>query len=364
MKSFSKIDIAVIGGGVLGLWSAYYLLKKFPNLSIVVFESEKFLGEHTSGRNSEVLHAGIYYPSDSLKYLHCLHGNQLWRDYILHKKMSFLDCGKIIAATTAQEDELEKLEIRCNENQVPGIRRLSKMEIQSLREFIYIDTGLFSASTAVLNVSEALNFLKRDIEAMGGIVLLNSKARLKEFSNHHFLMEVNEDTVEASTLVNTAGLFSINFRESLGLFDFKNFYVKGNYLKLKKKINLNNLIYPVPPEDQLGLGVHLTLDTAGDQKFGPDTEKISSIDYSMDPSLIEKLAPSINRVFKNIKINNLQLGYAGIRPKIKKEESIVTDFIFNTSTQHGIGGYYEFLGIESPGLTASPSLALMLSNII
>ena len=127
---------------------------------------------------------------------------------------------------------------------------------------------------------------------------------------------------------------------------------------------MDKLVYPLPPPGGLGLGVHLTLDTAGEQKFGPDTEVVSKIDYALDDSLKKKMASAIHQVFKNIQDEDLHLGYAGIRPKIKKDGVIVSDFVLGNFSHHGIKGYFEFLGIESPGITASPSLAMKLSSIL
>ena len=133
---------------------------------------------------------------------------------------------------------------------------------------------------------------------------------------------------------------------------------------MKRKLDFDKLIYPIPPANGLGLGVHLTLDSAGEQKFGPDTEEVMAIDYSINNLLIGKMLPSINKIFKNIHEVDLQLGYAGIQPKLKKNGQLVSDFIFNTQIEHGIKGYFEFLGIESPGLTAAPSLAKKLCDAL
>lgn len=359
-KEIHKIDVAIVGGGIVGLWSAYTLLKKFPQLTVVVFEAENYLGEHTTGRNSEVLHSGLYYPQHSLKLVHCLAGNELWRDYIRQKKMPFLDCGKVIVAANGQQEKLDQLLKRGHENGVKGIRPLTQSEVKDLSQVLHIENGFFIASSGVLNVSEAMNFLKQDIENFGGIVLKNNKVTVLESSAENFLLEVNGDQILANRLINTAGLFAVELRESLGLHDYTNYYVKGSYLKLKKKINADKLIYPIPPANGLGLGVHLTLDTAGDQKFGPNTEIVDRIDYSLNESLKAQMVSDIHLIFKNINEDDLQLGYAGVRPKVKKDGNLMTDFIFNTDKEHGLKGYFEFLGIESPGLTASPSLARML----
>jgi L-2-hydroxyglutarate oxidase LhgO len=360
-KVVQKIDVAIVGGGIVGLWSAYFILKKFKHLSVAVFEAENYLGEHTTGRNSEVLHSGIYYSTHSLKYLHCLRGNQMWRDYVLKKNLSFLDCGKVIVSSRSQADKLDSLYAQAQKNNIQGIRKLSQVEIATLGESVNLDDGFFCPTSGVLNVSEAIFAIKQDVENMGGIILTRNRVQLLEHADENFLLEVNGDYIQATTLVNAGGLFAVDFRKSLSLLDYENYYVKGNYLNLQKKIKSEHLIYPIPPDNGLGLGVHLTLDTSGAQKIGPDTEEVTKINYAVDEKLIGKMLPAIQAVFKNIEEKNLSLAYSGIRPKVKCSNNLVTDFIFNTASEHKIKGYFEFLGIESPGITASISLAEMLS---
>lgn len=348
----------------MGLWCALSVLRKRSDLSVVVFESEKYLGEHTSGRNSEVLHSGIYYPTGSMKHLHCLSGNRMWREYVQTRQLPFLDCGKIIAATAAQSEGLERLLQQAKSNGVPEVRPLGRAEVVEAQNSLHIDGGFFCGTSGVLNVAESLQMLRNDVESLGGVVLLNSRAHLLERSTGGFLLEVGTDQIVAANLVNTAGLFAVELRKSLGLTEYENFFVKGSYLKLKRKLGLNTLVYPLPPASGLGLGVHLTLDTSGSQKFGPDTEIVDNLYYGLEDSLIEKMSPAIGQVFKGIGPGDLQLGYAGIRPKVKKAGVLATDFIFRSPSDHQIRGYFEFLGIESPGVTAAPALAGMLCEAL
>lgn len=363
-KDVSEIDVAIVGGGILGLWSAYSILKKHPHYSVVIFEAESYLGEHTTGRNSEVLHSGLYYPTNSLKHKHCLAGNVLWREYVKSKNLPFLDCGKIIVATKGQVEDLYKLRKKCVENEVKGVRELTIEEKKALEKILNIENGFFIGSSGVLNVSESLKALSADVERLGGIILRNSKIAITAYCNEKFTLSTNGDEIIANNLVNTAGLYTIDLREQLGLGNFSNYFVKGNYLTLKKKLNCDKLIYPIPPSHGLGLGVHLTLDTANGQKFGPNTELVKQIDYSIKDTLFAEMVPSIHAIFKTVNADDLQLGYCGIRPKIKKDGVLITDFIFNTKNEHGIKNYFEFLGIESPGLTSAPSLARMLAELI
>ncbi len=360
----NKIDVAIIGGGIVGLWTAKTLLEKSPHLTVVVFEAENYLGEHTSGRNSEVLHSGLYYSTDSLKHRMCLEGNVLWRDYVKKKSLPFLDCGKFIVGLDHQNEKVEELFERAKINEVVGVRPLTLADKSKLNDHVHFQSGFFISSSAVLNVSESLKSLRHDIESLGGIVLVKNKASLKDFSAEHFVLEVGEDLIESAVLINTAGLFAVEFRRAMGLVDYENYFVKGNYLKLKKKLPIEHLVYPIPPASGLGLGVHLTLDTAGDQKFGPNTEEVRGIDYAVNLSLVDQMVPEIQQIFKNINKMDLQLAYAGVRPKVKKQGKLVTDFIFQSPKDHGIKGYFECLGIESPGVTAAPRLAQLLCNAL
>ncbi|MDH4468316.1 MAG: FAD-dependent oxidoreductase [Bacteriovoracaceae bacterium] len=357
-----EIDFAIVGGGIIGLWISYYLLKKYPSSAVVVFEAGQFLGEHTTTRNSEVLHSGIYYQNQSLKHIHCLEGNQLWREYVHSKNMDFLDCGKIIVATKGQEEKLNKIFENGLANKVQKIEFLSEKKISEYKEILNLDYAIHVGPAGVLNVGEALRHLQFDIEAMGGIILKNTFVKFVEKNDGPFILKANDDNIKTPVLINAAGLFAVEFRKTLGLMDIENFFVKGSYLKLNKKLPLQQLVYPIPPESGLGLGVHLTLDTSGAQKFGPNTEIVNDIIYNINENLIFEMKDAINMIFKNIDVSHLQLAYSGIRPKIKKNGVLVTDFTINGEPVHGIGGYLELLGMESPGLTASPSLAKFVVN--
>lgn len=358
----TKIDIAIIGGGIVGLWCAYEILKKKKDLTLVVFDKETFLGEHTTGRNSEVLHAGIYYPHNSLKHKLCIEGNRLWREFSISNKLALLDCGKFIVSNKNSE-KLDKLFFQAGENDVPKIRKATLTEINELKKIVIADDAFYSETSAVLDTSSSLKCLEFLITNLGGIILKKSEIVSISKDSDGFSLTCNEDQINAQIVINCAGLFAVELREKLGLNDYSNKFVKGNYLKLMKKLPFNKLVYPIPPEHGLGLGVHLTLDNRGDQKFGPNTEEIRKIDYSMKDSLIEELFSSIHEIFHTVKRDDLQLAYSGIRPKVyDKHKKLVTDFIFNTQKEHFIEYYYELLGIESPGLTSAPAIAKMVAD--
>lgn len=362
MSEHIEIDVAIVGGGIIGFWNTLEILKRNPSLSIAVFEKETYFGDHTTGRNSEVLHAGIYYETGSLKHLHCLEGNKRWRDFVKKYELPFLDSGKYIIATTNQKDDLEKIYEKSLENSVPGIRYANQNEVEQLSDYLNVEEALYSPTSGVLDVSSSLKKLREMIESLGGIILRKTQIEIDHFADYSFQLRSKDYTFHSRYLLNCAGLNAVGFRKNLSLSDFTDYYVKGNYLTLSSKYPAKNLIYPIPPAHGLGLGVHLTLDASGGVKFGPNTEEVTEIDYSVNVNLIDLLFPDIKKIFKTVEKDQLYLGYSGIRPKVKKNNELKKDFIVQGSSQHGIPGYIEFLGIESPGLTAAPSLAYMIAT--
>lgn len=358
-----KIDVAIVGGGIVGLWTAYELLVSQPGISLVLYEKEHFLGEHSTGRNSEVLHSGIYYETGSLKHSTCLEGNALWKDFIQKHKIGYLSCGKYVVARENEQERFEKLFENARANQVPKVRMASAKEISSLREEVLCSEAFFCPTSGVLSVSEAVRVLSGLVEQAGGILIKNEQFKILEFSSDGFIFQSEGDFFKASKVVNAAGHFAVDLRSQLMLKNYSNRFVKGSYLLLKNKLNLKTLVYPIPPAHGLGLGVHLTLDISGMQKFGPNTEDISHLDYSLDENIIDQMFPSISELFPRVKKENLALAYSGIRSKILNScQELQKDFILGTPQQHGIEGYFEFLGIESPGLTSSPALARLMRH--
>lgn len=358
----TQIDIAIIGGGIVGLWICRELLSKHPQYTIALFEKESYLLEHTSGRNSEVLHAGIYYSTNSMKHRFCIEGNSLWREYFKKHQLDFLDCGKYIVSPEDEGTELDAIYEQAKKNDVPDLSWAKQETVKTLSEVVKVKRAFYSPSSAVLNVANASKRIQQEIEAKGGIILIKNEIAVVEKTMNSFQLTMKDDSrVISQYVVNAAGLGAVGLRQQLGLFEYSNFFVKGNYLSLKKSLALKNLIYPVPPKDKLSLGVHLTLDSFGNQKFGPDSELVDEINYQIPPSVIDKMFPSIKNLFHTVTIDQLQLAYSGIRPKVKNTLSqIEPDFII----QSPISNYLELLGIESPGLTASPAIAKFVSDKI
>lgn len=350
-----KIDFAIIGGGIIGLSIARNLIKKNPKLSIVIFEKEKYLGDHTTGRNSGVLHAGIYYDQGSLKHKKCLQGNFLWEEWAKELNIPLKLCGKfIIAQSKSHEADLEKVFTQAKLNSVQGIRRAKKDEIEKLSGIVHLTDAIYSPRSGIIDLPMAMKNIRYFLESKDVITLMETKIHTitKDNQNDGFHLFYGEEKIWAQNVVNAAGLFGIDLRKQLDLFDLENYWVKGNYLKTTQKKICDYLIYPTPEKNLKGLGVHLTLDMQDQMKFGPNTEDVTEINYQVNEAVVPSMVEEIKKIFKAVDTSKLSIDYAGIRPKIKLNGNLHKDFWIKSP----IKNYHEFLGIESPGATAAPGM--------
>lgn len=364
-----KIDAVIIGGGIIGISCAYELIKQNPNLEIALFESHHYLGDQTTGRNSGVLHSGLYYPTDSLKHRLCLEGLEVWKRWALDLQIPYRICGKYVFAKDLSEvDSLEKLYQQGQKNQVQGLRRITQGEFKELQQVVYLKEAFFVQSSGILDVPMAVKRLAHILEVKGVATIKGQKIEnlnFKQESNCFEMETSNHSVIEAPIVINCAGLGAIKLREKLELYDLKDYWVKGNYLKTSQKLNLNGLYYPIPKANLKGLGVHSTIDSAGQIRFGPNTQDVESVDYSMDESVIDEMNLAIASLFKGIERERLQLDYCGIRPKIKDTNGeLYSDFWIASAQSRGLPGYFECCGIESPGLTAAPAIARKIAAMV
>ncbi len=355
MQETVAVDVAIIGAGIIGLTLAYEIKNQFPDCEIAVFDKEPYLGEHSSGRNSGVLHAGLYYPNKSLKHLLCLEGNQLWKKLASDLEIGFRKCGKLIFSNSESEDSnLDELIKNAAKNDVP-IEWASKKELQILQTDVNAFNAISSPSTGIINVSEAITKLKYNLEARGVNVFLLSQVDSLSFTNAEFIIKFPAFDLKASKVINAGGLGAISLREKLGLNDLENYFVRGHYLSTTQKLKYETLYYPIPPADLKGLGVHSTIDLDGKVKFGPNTEEITNVSYTPPLDALEEMENLIGFYFKNIEKEKLHWDYAGCRSKIrfKDDKKLFTDFWIKSPVKN----YIECLGIESPGLTSAPAIA-------
>ena len=356
-----KIECVVIGAGIVGLAVARAM--QLGGFETVVLEAERAIGTGTSSRNSEVIHAGIYYPKGSLKARFCVEGRKLLYEYCREHGVAHRNCGKFIVATAPdQVATLEKIMAAAQANGVDGMRFIPEAEIRAKEPQLACLAALESPTTGIVDSHGLMLSLQGDLETAGGAVALASPVLSGQCTASGVILEVGGDEpmrIEARRLINCAGLNAPAIARRLsGLAPSTvpaNHFTKGNYYALTGRAPFSRLIYPVPVPG--GLGVHLTLDLAGQARFGPDVEPIDSIDYSVDPARANAFYAEIRKYWPALPDGALQPAYSGIRPKLGTPQSPLGDFVIQGPREHGISGLVNLLGIESPGLTSAMAIA-------
>jgi L-2-hydroxyglutarate oxidase LhgO len=358
-----EFDVVVIGGGIVGLATAAAASKRFD--SVLLLEKNPSIVVETSARNSEVVHAGLYYGSMPLKNELCIHGRQLLENYCLTNNVNFSKVGKYVFSINSP-DELDNLFVNAIDSGATGLKRCGSSEINYLNKWCFAKHAFFSANTGIID-SHALAFsLLRDIEDNGAICSLASCVTDIEVGSKYKLTLVDGDgdiqIAACERLVNCAGLASLKVLNYLYKdHEMEDYFVKGHYFSSRLSSPVPHLLYPMP--EALGLGVHLTLDLNGQVKFGPDTKHIHDINYRQEINS-EAFFRKVSSNFKITDSECLQFDYAGVRPKIKVKGELNTDFIFFTEKDHHLSGLVSLHGIESPGLTSCLSIAEKVMTIL
>lgn len=363
-KTMETIDAIVIGAGVVGLAVARELA--LAGLEVMVLESGHAIGTGTSSRNSEVIHAGLYYPPGSLKARLCVQGKQMLYAYCAERGVAHRRLGKLIVATsTEQLPQLAAIQTQAAANGVHDLQHLSAAQARAMEPDLHCEAALLSPSTGIVDSHGLMLALQGDLENAGGLLALCSPVRsigVGQGTASHPLRVSAEDGTElaARTVVNAAGLHAVALALCTEGLDKSLLpqvaYAKGNYFTLAGKSPFSRLIYPVP--EVAGLGVHLTLDLGGQAKFGPDVQWVSDpTDLGVDPRRGEAFYAEVRKYWPGLPDGALQAGYAGIRPKISGPQAPAADFLIQGPRQHGVPGLVNLLGIESPGLTASLAIA-------
>ncbi|KAK9820366.1 hypothetical protein WJX72_009503 [[Myrmecia] bisecta] len=360
----NAVDAVVIGAGVVGLAVAQSLAQ--AGREVVVLEAANAVGTETSSRNSEIIHAGIYYPPGTLKARLCLEGNARLYEYCDSHAVPYKRLGKLLVATNAaQIPKLKHLQETGQRNGVKGLEWLDQEEVREMEPALHCVAALHSASTGVVDSHTLMLAYQGEAEAHGASVAYNSRLISGDVGGAVKTLVV-EDVVsgERSSLacrmvVNAAGLHSQAVAGRLqGLPSSMippRYLARGCYFSLSGKSPFSRLIYPVPEDG--GLGVHLTLDLGGQAKFGPDVEWVDRIDYTVDPARAASFYPAVRHYWPELKDGALQPSYAGIRPKLHRPGEPPADFMVQGPKEHGVNGLVNLFGIESPGLTSSLSIA-------
>jgi len=355
------VDCVIIGAGVVGLACGAALAA--AGREVLVLEKENGIGTETSSRNSEVIHAGIYYRPGSLKARLCREGRDRLYDYCSVRGVPHRRIGKMIVATS--EDQIGKLEAlyaNARANGVTDLAWLSRSDACSLEPALACTGALCSPSTGIIDSRSLMLALEGDLTSRGGIVVLNAPVLSGSADGEEIRLAVGGDEpaeLRARTLINCAGLHAPALAASIAGLAREHvpaaFYAKGHYYRMLGKAPFSHLIYPVPQDG--GLGVHLTLDLGAQARFGPDVQWIPGIDYAFDDHRREEFIAAIRDYYPSFDEDRIQPDYTGIRPKLAGAGSGEQDFRIEGEAVHGVRGLVNLFGIESPGLTASLAIA-------
>jgi L-2-hydroxyglutarate oxidase LhgO len=335
-----------------------------------VLEAEAQVGMHSSSRNSEVIHAGLYYPEESLKARLCTQGKKMLYAYCEEHHVSHKRLGKLILAPSKDEhDRLEEIREQAAKNGVSDLQYLSSDEVRDLEPEVVCGGGLWSPSTGIIDSHDLMTALQAEIEGQGGVVVLNGEVTNLNVVNQGIRFESGGKAFVCGTLVNSAGLWAHGLVEPLmssgnrahGAL-LQQHLAKGHYFAYQGKSPFRHLIYPLPFDD--GLGIHATNDLSGAVRFGPDVTWVDSIDYEFDESRKPDFVEAIRIYFPGLHEDKLTPAYTGIRPKLVGPGGPFADFVIQTEKDHGVPGLINLYGIESPGLTACLAIGKYVKEIL
>jgi L-2-hydroxyglutarate oxidase LhgO len=371
VKNIDCVDAVVIGAGVVGLAvaRALALSPRFAGKELLVLEAANAIGTGTSSRNSEVIHAGIYYPAGSLKAQLCVQGRAMLYDYCAERGIGHKRCGKLIVATNeAQVTQLQGIIAKAAANGVNDLMMITREEARILEPQLECVAAVHSPSTGIIDSHALMLSLQGDFENAGGLTVLNSTVYGVFIASDAIKIVMNDGAeIITKTLVNAAGLSAPLIASKMQGLDAKfvpqAYYAKGNYFTLSGKSPFSRLIYPVP--EAAGLGVHLTLDLGGQAKFGPDVQWVDSADdLVVDPARGDAFYAEVRKYWPQLQDDALIAGYAGMRPKINAPHETAADFVIQGPKEHGIDGLVNLFGIESPGLTSSMAIGEKVSAML
>ncbi len=367
-----KANITIIGAGVCGLATSFALSKNHKD--ILVIEQHDSFGRETSSRNSEVIHAGIYYPPDSLKAKLCIKGKQMLYDLCQEHNIPHQKIGKILIACNNEEEKtIQGIKDNAFENGVENLRFLENNELASLEPSIKAQNALFSPDTGIIDSHQLMHFFyeqskQNKVEFAYNIKVIDIKKQssgykitVKEPTGESFCFETN-------IIINASGFYAdqvaamagINIEEN----KYKIYYSKGQYFRIAnpKKFNIQHLVYP--PPSSTDLGIHITPDLAGGLRLGPDATFTDNIDYTINEKDKQKFISSVSRFLKNLSNDDLTPDTCGIRAKLQSPEDKFRDFVIVNEKENNLEGFINLLGIESPGLTSCLAIAEMVKNFL
>jgi len=354
-----KVKVTIIGAGVVGLAIAARLAPRFGHELLVVERHENF-GRETSSRNSEVIHAGIYYPPGSLKAKLCGQGRRQLYELCQQQGIPCRRLGKLMVAVTAgEEEQLEINLVQGQENGVDDLELITARRCRELEPAVNARAALFSPSTGIIDSHNLMRLYHQHAKSLGATFAFNTEINDVKPTAEGYLLTTAPDSFRFSStmVINCAGLEATNVSRKTGISTPPVHYAKGCYFSYNGKSPVSHLVYPVPPAGGHGLGIHATLDLGGRLRFGPDLEYLEKPDYLVDDSRKELFYRAVKRYLPDLDIKRLEPEMAGIRPRLQGPKDEWQDFIIQEEKEAGFPGFFNLLGIESPGLTAAPAIA-------
>ncbi len=357
-----NVDVIIVGAGVIGLAIAARLSQQFK--SVLVIDKNASFGEETSSRNSEVIHAGIYYPQNSLKAKLCVQGKAMLYQYCHERHIPVNKIGKLLVAHGEKEEEfLKQTLISAQKNGVDDLTWLNQSELKELEPELLASAALLSPSTGIIDSHVYMQSLLAQAEQHQALFVAQTKMLSAQSSHDGFDVLLDSQgehlSIRCKYLINCAGLHSEKVAHTIkGLNKShipKLHWCRGHYFSYQGKSPFKQLIYPIPRDN--GLGIHASLDMGGQLKFGPDTQYIDQLNYDFPSNLQKKFIKQVSQYFPNLDANKLKPAYSGIRPKLQGQNDTFKDFVIQTSEVHQLKGLINLFGIDSPGLTSSLAIA-------
>lgn len=362
-----KANIVIIGGGVVGLAIAAEMSK--DNDGVFVFEKNKRLGQEASSHNSGVIHSGIHYPKNSLKAKLCVTGNKMIYDLCTKREIPYKKLGKLTVANGEIElKEIELLRRQGEENGVDGLEVLDQEGVRKIEPGIRAEQALFSPSSGIIEPDYLMEFFQAVTKINAGVIATDTEVKSirKMDSGYEIGMRNgrNSFSLMANTVINSAGLAADRIAEIAGMdvdaLGYRLHFCKGDYFRIAERPPIRHLVYPVP--EGPGLGIHLTPDLAGSVKMGPNAYYVSKIDYRIESSM-EAFRKDVSRYLPSIVNMRIEEDSSGVRPKLQGPGEGFRDFVIREEGDRGFPGFFNLIGIESPGLTASPAIASYVSTL-
>jgi L-2-hydroxyglutarate oxidase LhgO len=365
------LDTVVIGAGVVGLAVARTLAR--AGREVVVLEALEAIGQVTSARSSEVIHAGLYYPSGSLKARLCVEGKALLYAYCAERRVAHRRCGKLVVAAQGQAvDDLDRLALQARANGVDDVQLIDGDAARRMEPALAAQAALWSPSTGIVDSHGLMLALLGEAQDHGAVLALKSPVLRGEVTQAGIVLAVGGDEpmrVRARSVVNAAGLSACDVARAIEGLDGAHVpraqRCKGSYFSLAGRSPFSHLVYPVPEPG--GLGVHLTLDLAGQARFGPDVQWLADdepIDYAVDARRGDRFYAAIRRYWPALPDGALLPAYSGMRPKISGPGEPAADFVVQGPAVHGVEGLVNLFGIESPGLTSALAIGELVGSLL